>query len=161
MPLLNNHNVGLRYLIKPGDDLSATKLRKNILRIRDAANNMVDASIEPGAINTRHLSDRTTPSKGSFTDGYWKDLYTDETDTDVSLSSLTTSYAEIWFSIFGGASVATVPNVPLFIEIHLEVRDRNQLSGTTNIDARYWFQMQVAVPNVATLEVPRVLGQGV
>lgn len=157
----SDHNVGLKHLIEPGGNLSAAEVRQNILRIRSAANTMVEASVEPEGINTRHLkSSLVTAKVAAPTLGEnWKDLCWTSSTTVFSVETSAT-YAETWSCVFG-TGLSGIPNVPMFIEIHLEVKDRNHLSGGTSpINARYWFLMKVSVPDTDPLTLPVLTGIG-
>jgi len=150
-----DHNVGLRHLIEPGEDLNATKVRENFHRIQAAANGMVDASVEPGAINTRHLDDLTAVTGATVTDGYYKSFFYDSVTTDFAIPN--SSWSERWNCTFGDPT-RDVPNIPLFIEIFLEIEDMCWLDGpgATAIDARYWFAMRVITPHSGTVALPEV-----
>ena len=155
MPLTpTDHNLGLKHLIEPGEDLSAVKVRENMERIRVATNTMVDSSIEPGAINTRPI-DNGEPSV-AHSDAYFKTIFHDASETDFALPN-STSYTEIWTVAFGGTT-PSVPSAPMFVEIRLSVADQNVYSaaGPTGLDARYWFQAQVACPHSGSLALPMV-----
>ena len=143
------HNLGLKHLIEPGGDLSATQFRQNIDRIKTAANNLVESSLEPGCINTRHLA----MGKGATPDGMWKSIF--HTDSDASGSTVlpltvanSTSWGVAWKCTFGGGGENSVPNAPLFITVRMKVQDTN--SSLVNFP-RYHFKLQAVAPTGGTL----------
>tara|TARA_R100000306_G_C4353897_1_gene131623 strand:+ start:330 stop:1055 length:726 start_codon:yes stop_codon:yes gene_type:complete len=147
MPSYFDHNLGLRHLIEPGDDMSATQVRENFGRIKHATNNMVEASIEPEAINTRHLS---TENADEAVDGMWKSILF--TSSKVSPHPITlandVAYGTVrWKCTFGTALAPVVPNVPLFITVVLLVND----IPSGSLDARYHFKLQAITPTGGTL----------
>lgn len=143
------HNLGLKYLIEPGGDLSATQLRQNINRIKTTANSLVESSLEPGCINTRHLA----VGKDAIPDGMWKTVF--HTNSDASGSTVLpltipndTAWGVRWKCTFGGGGENSVPNVPLFITVRMKLQDTN--SSLVNFP-RYHFKLQAVAPTGGTL----------
>jgi len=142
MPDYIDHNLGLKHLIVPGGDLRASQVRENFGRISHATNHMVESSLEPESVNTRHLS---TASKGGE-NAHWKVLFESTSGTDFAVSK-STSWAVQWQCTFGSLSSPVVPNVPLFIKVVLEVTD----TSTSGLNARYHFKLQAITPTGGTL----------